>query len=426
MRAEDRRILQILAALILACAIIYTHLFIPGPGNGADFADFYAGAVTDAGGGDPYVSADAWRTQKALFFPLGYSGPPQVYTLKNPPPFTFLLRPFTRLTQDQAYWFWVAGEFAACVLGVFTMLATWPIRPRCIATILVCLSPVALWNIRVGQVSMLLALGFGLAMYLIGRGRPGLAGAVLSVGMVKPHLLLPLAAVLFLVAPTRARRPLALGFLVAVLGWAAVGVAFDGGVIRYVHYLEWVTNLGGSGSPLADQGDLAAIPGLFYEALPPPLSGIFTGLGVLLGVALIVLLVRKSADTGAWGRSRLLGGGIVTCFAFLPYEHTSDQILLALPLLLLIGPRGAGLRFLPVSLAAFACVVTPLVLFHDHTIEGPNILPAICLMAAYALVGPGNLANACLFSESPDVGTGGGVDVSRRPPSSSRSYPGTP
>jgi hypothetical protein len=415
MRAEDRRILQILAGIIVACAILYVRLFIPGHWNGSDFAPFYAGAVTDAHGGDPYVFADAWKTQKILFFPTGYSGPPTVDALRNPPPFTLLLRAFTGLTQDQAYWPWVAIEFAACCLGIFAMLTTWPLRARFIAAATVSLSPVALWNIRVGQVSMLLALSFGLAVYLVHRGRPGIAGAVLSVGLVKPHLLLPLALVLFLAAPDRARRLLALGFLAAVAAWVAVGVAFDGGMIRYIHYLEWLTNLGGTGSPLADQGDIAAIPGLFYELLPSPLSAIFTALGVAVGGGLIVLLARNSAEAGMWGRTRLLGAGIVVCFAFLPYEHTSDQILLALPLLLLIGPDGSGFRYLSVRIAAFACVLTPLVLFHDHTIEGPNVLPSICLMVAYALVRPGQVLSRCPLSPATDLEAEGGAASSRRP-----------
>lgn len=126
-----------------------------------------------------------------------------------------------------------------------------------------------------------------------------------------------------------------------------------------------------------------------YTLPSPRLSAGLTVLGVISACALVAVLARQSTRMGPWGESRLLGGGIVIFFAFLPYEHTSDQILLVLPLMLLIGPDASGLREWPVVLATFLCVLTPLVLFHNHMIEGFNVLPAVSLLLAYALLRPG-------------------------------------
>jgi hypothetical protein len=81
----------------------------------------------------------------------------------------------------------------------------------------------------------------------------------------------------------------------------------------------------------------------------------------------------------------------------------------------LIGPTGDGLSRLPVCLAAFVWVLTPLVLFHDHTIEGPDVLPSICLMAAYALVRPGEVLSGDPLTLSPDAESEGGANISGRP-----------
>ncbi len=388
MTSGTRHALQLLLAIILASSILYVHLFVPGRGNGADFAVFYAAAVTDAHGGDPYLAVDTWRTQRALFYPPGYSGPPHPDTNRNPPPFTLLLRPLTELTQGQAYWVWVALGWLAGLLGTFCLMAAWPVAPRCLAAMAISLSPAALWNIRVGQVSMFLALSLGLAVFFLVRGRPGWAGVALSLGLVKPHLILPLALVLVLAASRGQRRPLVQGLVGGAVGWAIFTQLFDGGIIRYV---QWLQGLGGSDNAFVNQADLAAIPGLLYKVFPTNVSVILTSLGVVLACFVLGRLALAAWSGGPWEQRRLLGAGISLYFAFLPYEHTSDQILLALPLLLLIGPDGAGLRQWPARIAAFCFVLTPLALFHDHTIEGFNVLPAVSLLLAYAVIRPSGL-----------------------------------
>jgi len=198
--------LQILVILIAACTIIYVHLFVPGPGNGADFVAFYAGAYADAQGLDPFDQATLWQTEKTLYLGgASYHGPMQLDRYLNPPPFALLLQPLTHLPPSTAYWIWVASMFVSAGLGAYLCLVQWPRGPRLLGTAIVACCPAALWDYRLGQNAMLLLPSLGLAFWARSRQRPVLAGLALSGGLVKPQLLLPIALLVILTSPRQER-----------------------------------------------------------------------------------------------------------------------------------------------------------------------------------------------------------------------------
>lgn len=374
------RALQALLALIAACAILYVRLFVPGPGNGADFVDFYAGAWAEAHGLDPFVSGQLWQAEKVLFHGAGYSGPMQVYTYKNPPPFALLIRPLADLSMSAAYWVW-AGVILIVGFGAAVLfLHDWPPGPRMAGALALACCPAALWSYRVGQNAAFVALGLGLAVWLLARNRPVLAGAALTLGFMKPHLAVPIAIIFVLSVPLAQRRATLAGVLAGYAWWCAFAVAFDGGITRIE---QWLSGLRGDTTLFAGQDDVAALPGLLYHLVPARYDGAIT-LGAALCAALVVAhFFRAHRQATSPSMARMLGGGICGCFCFLPYAHTSDQIVLGLLVLLLIRQDGSGLANWPVHVAAFVCVLAPLTLFHDHRTPVFDVLPPLSLLVAY-------------------------------------------
>ena len=84
-----------------------------------------------------------------------------------------------------------------------------------------------------GQQSTLLLAALGLALYALRRGHPGLAGAALALGWVKPHLLVPLAMVVPLVGLSgRAMLRMYGGFAITTM--LGVVATFAGALSRII------------------------------------------------------------------------------------------------------------------------------------------------------------------------------------------------
>jgi hypothetical protein len=376
-RQEQVRLLQALFIIIASCAVMYIHLFVPGPGNGADFVDFYAGAYAETHHLDPFVDAQLWQAEKVLFYGgARYHGPEEIYTYKNPPPFAFLIQPLTRWSMGTAYWVWIGLMLLANVLGAWLFLTGWPARARLLGMFAVSCGAAALWGYRVGQVSPLLGLALGLAVWALARSRPGLAGFALALGFMKPHLLLAIALVYVLTVRSELRARVLAGLVSGILTLVAVTLAFDGGPARILH---WVAGLRSDSTLFAGQEDVAALPGLVFRVLP----GRYDGVVVLLSIACAAAFVGYFfISTRVSQPSLFLCGSIAACYSFLPYVHTSDQVVLALLVVLLAGMDGAGLLDWPIRVAAFTCCLAPLELFHDYRAPVFDMLSPVSVLVA--------------------------------------------
>lgn len=388
---------KILLTIMVAVAILYVRLFVPGPGNGADFVDFYAGAYAEAHGLDAFDNTQLGQAQRVLFYPPRYTGAVEVYSYKNPPPFALLVRPFTGVNMSAAYWLWLALITPTLLAAAFLYLSDWPIGSRLAFSALVAICPAALWGLRVGQNSAFVALGFGLATYMYARGRPGLAGAALCIGFMKPHLAIGIGIVFLVMAAPGTRWAVARGIGGGCVLLITVTIIFDRGLVNIAH---WIGRLHGDTTLFSVQSDIAAVPGLFYHALPSRFENLITVISLIAAGVAITYFARRTKRLGALSA---MGGGLAACFAVLPYVHTSDQVVLALVLVRIIGPDGSGLRRWPTVVAAYVCVLAPLALFHSHQTPVFDVLPPVALVIAYALM-PG--------SESTGT-TGARVPVSR-------------
>src|SRR5438105_1764178 len=185
----------LVAVLIAAYATMLSHGAFPG----VDFACFRAASLVLAHGGNPYDFAQLWRVENALYNLPHHvrPGTAAYYALDryyNPPLFATLLSPLARLPYAVGY-----GIYAA-VAGALAALGSWLVVPslgwtrhRQAAMALTLVSPCVFLTVWNGQQSTLLLAALGLALYALRRGHPGLAGAALALGWVKPHLLVPIA-----------------------------------------------------------------------------------------------------------------------------------------------------------------------------------------------------------------------------------------
>lgn len=390
--------LKLLIGLIAIWFVVYLATYVPAGGNGSDFQVFYAGASADARGIDPFSWNALWRVEQTLFYGgLGRVSSAHFAPYGDAPPFALLLRPLAALPFADAYRLWALLLFACSALGVYLYLERWPRRIRIAAGLIVAVSPAVLFNVRLGQNSAPLLLALGLAQCLLARRRPYLAGLALSLGFFKPHLMLPVALIACAAAPRGSRRPALLGLLAGLGAWLAIGIAFEGG---FGVFGRWWSSVSGFAGSIRYQPDVASIPGLYYAQAPDGLIHMLNLVCLVLAATLILGLAFAARSGEERARARLFGGGIAVYFSLSPYVHTSDQALLALPLLALIGPQGRGLRDSAVWLAAIAATLAPIVVFRDYHTVGINALPPLCLALAYALGAPGARAQV---AESADT-----------------------
>jgi hypothetical protein len=372
-----------LTALVVAWAVVYLVQYVPARGNGSDFQVFYAGAYADAHGSDPFNWPQLWRVEQLLYNGgLGRHNGFVFAPYGDPPPFALVLRPLTLVGESDAYRIWAMLLLACGAAGAFLCLQGWPPWQRRAAALLVAISPAALFDLRLGQNATPLLLCLGLALALQAKDRPLLAGAALALGMYKPHLMLPVSIIVLLASPRRQWPSLAGGFALATTAGLAIGVVFDGG---FAAYGSWLSSVRGFGDLIRHQPDLASIPGLYLGWASPAVSGALNLCCLVLAGLIVARLAFKGGDDDPVSRERLLGGGIAAYLALSPYVHTSDQVLLALPLLLLVGHDGRGLGDNAVLLAAAVTLLAPMVVIRDYHTVGINALPPICVSLAYWL-----------------------------------------
>jgi Glycosyltransferase family 87 len=118
------------------------------------------------------------------------------YFMRNPPTALFLALPFGLMNEWQAAMVWslmLVASLAASIRMIWMMEGRPPGRLHLIGYIF----PPVLECITVGQVGILLLLGFTGFLYFH-KSRPAVAGLFLGLCAIKPHLFLPVVAVLML------------------------------------------------------------------------------------------------------------------------------------------------------------------------------------------------------------------------------------
>jgi len=306
---------------ILLLSYLESHPNFPG-----DFCAFYTGARLYLQGPSRVYDLTLQRaTEQQL---LGRDDIPF-----NHPPYELLLwLPLARLSFQTAFWLWrLAGLL---LLAVASKLAATALCPRLGAPAIFLRAlaffpvPYCLW---MGQDSVLLLAILAACAWLLARRMEWLAGAALGLALLKPQLVLPIAAVFLLMRRWRVVR----GFLCsafAVLTLSIFMVGFTG-----MRQMLTILLAGQTSAHMA-----------IHPSMMPNLRGLLSLLlaghsswdTILVGAISISLLLAARATVQPQQPSARAFAGLI-CFALLVSFHLNlhDLALLLLPILLVMQDK---------------------------------------------------------------------------------------
>jgi glycosyl transferase family 87 len=361
----------------------YGRQLLSAPTAGQDFRAFFAAGAVAARAGDPYDWTALARTEDQLYNAPAQVAPgdPRYYDFLPYPEGPWLaiaLEPLTDLPWQAVYPVFAAIMLLAIGVGGWLVLSRlgWSLPRRRIAIAVACLSPIAFLNVFQGQVSAVVFVGFALAWYLAAKGRPALGGLALTLVWVKPNLGLALPVVLVLLQPSAARR-LLLGFFAgSLLGFAAAALALPGFPVTWFNELwsHWRAVQGA-------QPDVASLHSFYYPALGGLAKTLALGAAMLAGAAYGIWALRRVRDPLPRALTALL-----LWFAFLPYVHSFDAILLLPVVAFLLGAELEGWSNPLTEVALWAFAIVPFAYFLGLRIgffNGFTAIPLLLLVLAW-------------------------------------------
>ncbi len=165
-----------------------------------------------------------------------------------------------------------------------------------------------------------------------------MAGALMALGWVKPHLLVPIAVAIPLLLPSgRLALRWYMGFGLATLAGIGLTVATTGvaSIAAWLHTL-----FGYTGYADAIQNYMPSLSGMTLILLPQPWNRVGALALMAIGCCAMAVTVAQVRRRGAapWAGIGLL---VATWLVFAPFAHTNDDVLLLLPLAVLWGRDGA-------------------------------------------------------------------------------------
>jgi len=367
---------------LLVLALASARQLVISPSHGQDFRDFFAAGTLVAQGRDPYDVSALVREQDTLYNQPDHLKPGDRAFYDGIPypqgPWVAMaLAPFSGLPWQAAYLLYLLSAISAIAAAAwaFLNLLGWAGRARLLAVGATVLSPVAFINLFQGQPVPFLLAAFAAAWTLLHRGRSMLAGMVLAIAWIKPHIGLPLVVVLGILHPTSIRRFL-LGFAVgSAMLFAIAALVLRGGL------LEWPGVVLGQWSGPLQQADLASINALYYPALHGALRLVTLVVVLALAVAYAAWIFRQRRPWLLRGMTVLL-----LTIAAAPYAHSYDALLLLPVVLVLLRSGQQGWARPRVEIALWAFAIFPLLYFaglHIGSLNGFTSIPVVLLGLAW-------------------------------------------
>lgn len=197
-----------------------------------DSIEYWAAGKLLVHGQNPYSESDVLALERSAGFAA-----PNPLMVRMPPWCLWMVLPLGYLNAFWAWVVWLAILFASLIFGIRSSWRMYGKGDRPSAAFLLTgylFAPVAACVVS-GQIGLLLLLG--LAVFLLHeREHPFLAGAVLLIPVVKPHIFVLMWPVLAVWILTRRKWPILAGFLSALV--LAVVLAFVLDVHIFAHYRE--------------------------------------------------------------------------------------------------------------------------------------------------------------------------------------------
>ncbi|MGA8056814.1 MAG: glycosyltransferase family 87 protein [Candidatus Binataceae bacterium] len=345
-----------LAALIQVCRL---YAALPGRIHEEDFADYYAAAMIMRQGENPYRTSLGPVGAKLGLHSKNHS---RDDTIPETPAFLLGLKALGALPLTQAYWTWIAINFAALIASFYLLLGPGSgLRPvdACLMTALALIYPPLIDLFLTAQSQALVILGLALSIRWFASGRDGLAGLMLAaLALVRGY---PGLMGLYLIL---ARKWRALAFMIAggILGTAAVAASLGWNVI--MDFPRGVQSTGLDRQFLTVAWNIA--PASFVWRLCLYLNGWHLGaasdrfaraLGYAASLTFMVFTLKATLKRGSspdrdWSLFALWG---ITSIAILPVSWLNYATLLFVPFALLAS---AGVRNRVSERAIWAAMVS--------------------------------------------------------------------
>jgi hypothetical protein len=153
---------------------------LPGRIHEEDFADYYAAATIMRQGQNPYHTS---LVPVGAKLGLHTKANQQDQIIPETPVFLLLLKELGALPLTQAYWTWIAINFAALIVSFYLLLDPGTgIRPvdACVMIALALIYPPLIDLFLTAQSQVLVILGLALSIRWLAKGRDGLAGLMLA------------------------------------------------------------------------------------------------------------------------------------------------------------------------------------------------------------------------------------------------------
>lgn len=378
----------ILALLLLVCSIGVDLALLPhDAGLGRDFSAFYAGALALRRGLDPY-SVAVITTIEAHLRTIGDPHQTVAYNgYVNPPLFAWMLGPLARLPQPVAYVIWLGVLIAALGLSIPLVTRAYGGTRRLTAALLVFMvTPISVICLFLGQQTPLLVLGLSAALLALRRHRPALAGALLTVGWIKPHLLLPVAVVIAALLGWREARRLIAGFIVPSILWGIASLMLTGSAV----FASWLRLLVAYGHAVDTQQPLlASLAGLYLSVVGRPWDRVLALVLLVTWIAGMIVLARRARAA----RLTAMDSAFLPCVSIslaswllvTPLAHPHDLVLLLVALPAVIGPRLEYLNASTVRLALGMLLTAPeadLLGFRPNYVMTYSVLVSVMFLVA--------------------------------------------
>jgi Glycosyltransferase family 87 len=215
--------------IVLACMIPFTFMavyicmfmMVGGRLQGHDFISYWAAGVQLAHHANPYESAKLLSLQRSMGYPTGF----EALVMRNPPSALLVALPFGYMSLWVGSFVWSLVLVVCLIASVWMLSSMWGNHKGLINLAGYCFGP-ALICIYMSQTALLSLIGIILFLRLH-KSRQTLAGMSLWLCALKPHLFLPMCAVLILwVIKTRSYRVI-LGLVVSLAASSAIAMHFD-------------------------------------------------------------------------------------------------------------------------------------------------------------------------------------------------------
>lgn len=360
-RARQLMVLSPLALLLLLWLAVLglSGVITAGP-NGtsmaSDFAMLWTASRVQQAGNNPYDHHLLYATERSLLRREGLSAKQKraLVRVGYPPLFFWALRPLAALQFRLAAIIWMAGMFLALLAGWLVLLRRLNWSRKTVPALLFLAMPQSVLAVIYGNITSLFFAVLMSSLALAARF-PFAAGALAALGWLKPQLALPFVLLIALFQAGSLKR-YAAGFAAAsvVLGLLNLGI------LGPESYRAWFVALFGYSSDIAAQPNLASFAGLYAPWVSSPLRLILEVIQAGGALALTWIAFKRSPPRRRESSSRAAAALWILWFLVVPYDHFPDEILLAFPVLLLIGRDAvniaSGYRWVALYLLLFSIV----------------------------------------------------------------------